>query len=452
MENSQSFKHATQPIVNWIKIRTAAMEPGKYIDITALAEQLNIYEDVMSPFIVGDISIVDGLSLITKMPFIGQERIAISYRSSFNEKTQILEFDVYRISPVSENADDKNQIYTLFFSSPEFIQNKKRKVSQSFEDQHDIIVNKIYDNYLKNTSYEFSNASGKPINIPEQCEDNDRIVFPNWNPLRCINWISGKARSKVNIKESSYLFFERMGEGFYFIPLTSLGSKQSQFKYFRASPQYATIQGEKDSILPILTIDSYVVENDHNIITAMNEGRYLSTLNYYDVMTREYGSNTYNINSDFNSSRHVEENYPTNERMTKEFSSPVSNISFVPYTSNRNDDIVDYSKDTLLLRNAQLSQFKSHCIRISVPGNSDLHCGDVVQIEIPLKDAPRDQRKGIDKSASGRYLVRSIRHRITRNNEYISYLTLVRDSIVVPYPEIQTIANLEEEESFVNES
>ena len=149
MENTQSYKYSLQPVIESIQIRTAAMEPGKYLDITALIEQFNIYEDVLSPFISGDITIVDGLSLINKLPIIGQERIVISYRSSFNQKNIVLEVDTYRVSQVHENADYKSQVYTLYFASPEFIKNKKSKVAQSFEDRHDVIVQKIYDNYLK---------------------------------------------------------------------------------------------------------------------------------------------------------------------------------------------------------------------------------------------------------------------------------------------------------------
>lgn len=243
-----------------------------------------------------------------------------------------------------------------------------------------------------------------------------------------------------------------MGEGYYFTPLSSLSKKKSQFKYFRASPQYATVDGEKDVVLPILSIDEFVVENDHNIIDAMNQGRYLSSLNYYDMITRNYGVNTYSINREFNDVRHLEENYPANRRMINEFSSIASSILYIPNNTGRIDDTPDYNKDVHLRRNAQLSQFNSHGVRISVPGNSDIHAGDVIEIEVPNKDAPRNEVKSLDKSVSGRYIVRSVRHQVSKNTEYTSFLTLSRDSILQPYPENQTIANLESEETYAGES
>lgn len=451
MEDTQAFKYSQQPIVNWVKIRTAAMEPGKYMDITSLVEQFNIHEDILSPFLNGDITIVDGLSMVSKLPIIGQERIAISFRSSFNKETKVVEFDVYRVSRIDENADDKSQMYTLFLSSPEFIENKKRKVSQSFEDQHDVIVEKIYNNYLKTEDYDYSFEGGKPIRIPEKCEDNDRVVFPTWNPIRAINWIAQKARSSFNTRECTYLFFERMGEGFYFMPLTGLSQKQTQFKYFRASPQYATVDGQKDVVLPILSINDYVVENDHNVIESMNQGRYLSSLNYYDAFTREYGTRTYSLNRDYDNVRHVEVSQPTNNLNIPNYTSASASLSYSPRNTQRIDDIPDYSIDVALKRNAQLSQFKEHLVRVSVPGNSNIHAGDVIQLEIPSKDAPRDERKTIDQSVSGRYIIQSVRHRVVMNNEYTSYLTLIRDSVPVQYPDQQTITNLETEDNTTRE-
>ena len=424
MEDTQAFKFAKAPIVDYIRIKASSTD--SYIDITALVEQFNIYEDITSPFIFGDITIIDGLSLITKLPFTGKEFVEISYRSSFLEETQLLKFECYRLSNVQENGADNSQMYTLYFSTSEFIQNHRNKILMSYDDRHDNIIRKIFDNYLK--------VGDSTLTIPEPCEDYETIVIPNKTPVGAINQIIRRSRCSKNIEECSYIFYSRMGEGFFLTTLGYLSEKQEKFKYSRTYTDYVTSTNDKNILKPIFTIDTFVIENALNTIESMGTGRHISSLNTLDPHTRSYDSRVYDISTEFDKTRHVEKYIPGDQNMLS--GSIDANLTYHPIMENRNEGHIDYTSDIYLKRNAQLSQFDSHRVVISVPGNSDLHAGDVIRIEIPGKDAPREGKKEFDERNSGRYLVRSVRHQIAKNQEYMSYVVLIRDSVSVKYTDV----------------
>jgi len=443
MEKTNAYKFGGEAVVDYILIQAANTD--KSTDITALVEQFNIHEDIMAPFISADITLVDGISLLTSLPILGQERITIGFRSSFEEKLQVVELLVYKVSTIQEEKSEVSQVYTLYAASPEFVQNKKIRISESFSSTHDKMVSDIYKNSLT-TKYKDTFPQGKPITIMSECNDFETLIVPSWNPIRAINWISSRARSKQNIRDCSYIFFERLGEGFFFGTLSNLCEADTKFVYKRTQPNFATVDGNRDTIEPIITIDQYAVDNDHNTIQSMTEGRYRSSLNYYDPVTREYSTRIHSSLQEFEANVHVEKEYPNTAFYEDAFNSPISNLGYYPIVSDRITGEDDYTPDVYLRRNSQISLFKSHSTKISVVGNSGLRAGDVVELIVPTKKAPRDGQKSNDQFVSGRFLIRSIKHNIIRNQEYKSFMILVRDSIPVRYPEISYL-NSEEDNS-----
>lgn len=436
MTQNTNFKFSKESVVEFIKIRP--FSSSEYLDITALVEQFNIYEDILSPFLSADFTLIDGLTLRTSLPLVGQEIIIVQFKSSFTNITQTIEFQTYRVGPVSETTNTIGQMYTIYAASPEFVQNKRVRVSKSFSDRHDSIVSQIYENYLKMQSPQ-TYPKGKPLNIVDVCNDFETLIVPSWNPVRAINWIASRSRSQQNIKECAFVFFEQMGNGFVYSTLQSLCSQTPKFAYGRILSNFATVEGLKDTILPILTIDQYQIDDDFNSIESMNEGRYRSSLNYYDPVTRTYDSKTYNIDEEFGMVRHTEKSLPVPQSYSLSSASPVSNIGFFPQTNERITGEKDSTMDVYLRSNAQFSQFRSHTVKISVPGNSDLHCGDTCSLMIPSKKAARDGQKPVEQYDSGKFLVRSVRHNIVQNQTYTSFVVLVRDSVPVNYPVVSVI-------------
>lgn len=433
-EIKNTFHYAEEAVVESV---IATSKNGASLDITNLVVSFDIYEDVTVATLVAEVTIIDGLSLISKFPFIAEETIEIKFRSSFNENMSSVFMTVYKVSQVNEDKSDMAQMYTLYLCSPELIQNRKTKVSQSFLDRHDSIVSTIFREYFE---------TDKTLAV-EKTHDDDQVIIPTWNPFRAINWISSRSRRGSNPYECSYVFFERMDDGFYFVPLSALASGITKFKYRRSQPNFATVDGKKDIIQPIISLQEYNVANDYNQFESMYDGRYGSITNYYDPLRRTYNTEIYDGIFEYDKIDHVESSPPITIFSEYDDPSTYSNVGHMAYASDRT-----YTEDvypqTILRRNGQLSQFKTLQTMITVAGNNNLHAGDVIELDIPTKDAPRDGNKSQDEYVSGRFIIQRIRHSVVQNQEYKSYMVLMRDSQPNPYPTTSTFSNNSEDNSF----
>ena len=58
----------------------------KRLDIRNLLVEFNIYEDLNSPFLSGDMTLIDGTNAIQELPITGFERLEFFFRSPNTDK------------------------------------------------------------------------------------------------------------------------------------------------------------------------------------------------------------------------------------------------------------------------------------------------------------------------------------------------------------------------------
>jgi len=71
-----------------VKLETATLtnQFGNTVDIENFIAEVNIYEDIWSPVMYGDIVLSDSTNLITDFPILGNETLKITYRTKIFEK------------------------------------------------------------------------------------------------------------------------------------------------------------------------------------------------------------------------------------------------------------------------------------------------------------------------------------------------------------------------------
>jgi hypothetical protein len=85
-------------------------------------------------------------------------------------------------------------------------------------------------------------------------------------------------------------------------------------------------------------------------------------------------------------------------------------------------------------RLTEISTINSQSISIDVAGRFNVYSGNVVNVFVPVTTMPNletdevNWKKIVDKSLSGRYLVTSIKHTLTRERHVLS-LNLSKDSM-----------------------
>ena len=108
---------------------------GSQLDITGLTALVNIYQDLDTPFISGNIMFYDSIGAANKLPIIGNEFLEFKMRTPIdaNGDEEINatnhRFQVYekRSVKTSQNV----QAIALFFTSIESIRNERLRVSKT---------------------------------------------------------------------------------------------------------------------------------------------------------------------------------------------------------------------------------------------------------------------------------------------------------------------------------
>ena len=127
-----------------MKILTSA---GNVIDVKNIVQVIEIFEDINSPSLSGNITILDIDNIMENAPMIGQEYLSLKISTPSLEEEMIdfgeNIFAIYKTLS-KENAANDAQIYTFSFCSPELLRSNRTKVSKSYTDTIDRIIENIF--------------------------------------------------------------------------------------------------------------------------------------------------------------------------------------------------------------------------------------------------------------------------------------------------------------------
>ena len=227
---------------------------GVTVDISAIIVEINIFEDIFSHSLNGSIIIGDTNNLVDNMPIVGQEYISLKITTpglsdpkiDFSENV----FCVHEIG-VREPASTSSELVELKICTPELLRNHRTRVSKSYEET----VDKIVQSVLENPKY----INTKKDIYVEPTQGIRKLISPNNHPF---DFIRNLTRESISVKNNSphFLFFENM-QGYHFRSLQSLyeegvqgefhcGDKASNEQYSSSSDAGKIIQSFKRAITP----------------------------------------------------------------------------------------------------------------------------------------------------------------------------------------------------------
>ena len=184
---------------------------GARINVTDQVRELNIYQNINTPFISGSIIIADSMGVAELLPFLGQERLLFSLKTPTRRAIDFNNYHaiIYNVQKRFTNSE-KEQSFILNWTTLDNYRNVRTKISKSYDGTISDIVTKILKQQL---------GTNKPINI-EKTKILRQFVFPNITPFQAINLMKEEAVSK---EESSpcFVFFENQ-DGYHFRSIDSL--------------------------------------------------------------------------------------------------------------------------------------------------------------------------------------------------------------------------------------
>ena len=430
MADKETLQHPGDYIIDGMVVIGSSGVP---VEISKLLQELNIFQNIGTPFMSGSILIKDGAGLAEVLPFMGQERLIFSLRTPGRQKVDFNEYHaiIYNVG-ARIHQTDRSQNIILNFTSLENYKNIRTKVSKSFKGNISNIVKEILtsENYL---------GSRKPINI-EPTRNIRTFVIPNISPFDAINVMKVESVSATE-EAPHYLFYENQ-DGFHFRSIDSLlGQKKSlsvieKDTYRFEPPPPGNISVDPNYILP--TILHWEVGNNTNSFLNVRAGMYASTLYTHDIFNKNIQKFEFDYIKDGfkkrNSTNQNRKNSGPQVPQTKIGDKPITeypeSIIFVHPTGSENLHTLgtdNNSKEWLQESRSRNLEKEFFTLRIETYGNTGVQVGDLINVIIPSNKpmSSAEGRDAYDRTLSGRYMITKIHHLVVPSTQSHSMTMMV---------------------------
>lgn len=450
MADSQaSLNYSTDYNLEYVNLLSAAST--QVVNLKPNLVELNIFEDIFSSTISGQLVVSDALGLVSNYRLNGTEFIEIGFNKVKDDKIKFRRvFRVYKLSDRIIDPSNNKESYTLLFCSEEFLLSEQYRISKSCRSQKiSDIVTSILSDYLKvGAKY----PKTKKCYIEETTGVYD-FILPNKRIFETINWLSNYALPATKNPGADMLFYENVN-GYQFWSLQTLYGQKS-FDTYNYNPKNIT----KDPNQKFKNAFNFEILNYFDVLGGISRGTFSNRLLSIDPLTREYKVTSFSYNQYFGDGKSLNGNPIANisyrnRHNLRMFDSPPPQsplqagvLRMSPTNSEQKKKVEDpdgvasdiFIEKYLPNRVAQIAMSNYTRVRLNIPGNSELSVGMV--IEFNAYDLTPDyyssaREREFDKFYSGRYLITAVRHMI-KPTGYITVVELSKESNQTYLPAIQ---------------
>lgn len=457
---------------------------GNVVGISNNVLEINIYEDIYSNFLTGDITFTDTDDIVQKLPVLGQEYLEFKVRTPLGSKYGEGEYDftnarmaVYKIEN-KVKLNDKTQNVTLSFISPEAIKDNNTRVSRAFDGPYDDAVAKI-------VKKQWGLNSTKKCYI-QPTKDNFKFVAPNKRPSDVLNMIASRAIPKTSALPA-YLFYEN-GQGFHFRSLDSFyfvvkasgyAQHPEMFEFFCGADETKGNTNPRDNPMASMrNVIKYKFNSQLDLIKSQRMGTFASKLITYDAYNKTFKTDKFNYIDEYFTIPHLEKDdaetdnalyrgliphahhdytdkslsdTKNTQRTAYKLLSDYSDSRLMVASNTANIHNVNTAKgyktdESIQKRQHALQVFNAIELELTVYGNTHLNIGHVIRVNIPRPG--RDKRglkmTDLDNFTSGRWVITAVRHNFNvGDNTSRSIITCIKETYGRPLYEKTSPLNLD---------
>jgi len=411
---------------------------GVTLDVSAIFQELNIFDTILFPVVSGNIVILDANNLSGKVNFIDAFlNVEITKGEETSGVTTIKRS--FRIYNQSDRVvyNQSTEIYILHFVSQELIESltytkENMKVAQSFECSYSKAASIILKNYLQ--------VSDDNIALIQETKGIHQFNIPNLSPFYTMDWLTKRSISYDNMP--NFVFFENT-IGFTFASLT----------YLLNEKPVATINFDVKNIEDFNHEFSGVrdvqVITQNNLIKGIKEGIYSGVHIEFDPYTQTYNEKQFDITD---IAKRIPNKNPHISTMPNRLGNSVTNSYAAktitalsttgrqtgpagdylkandPKTANIVDDVVNWK----FARRPIFENLFQKRIKMTLPGNFVYSSGlNVILKGFNLTLNTRTDSQ--DVSTYGKYMIVAVRHMI-KPQMFETILEVASDSTNSPVP------------------
>lgn len=407
---SFGVRDSTQFKVNELVIVTKAGN----IDISAMYEEINIFDSLFMPVMSGKILVKDSVGLSGKLVFDGSESLLIEIVKS-ETNPDIANFKkAFRIYKQTDRTNDglNSEMYVLHFVSDELMYSDQQRINQGYENTYSEIVKKILIDYLKVPANQLGGVYNDTTGIRQ-------VVIPNLRPFEAIEWCAKRCTDKQN--SPNYMFYQNY-TGYNFASLSDLLTKK-EILDVKFEPKNTS---DTNALTEISSARSMEVVSQTDNVEKTRSGINAATFIGFDPMTKTIAKKQIGYGDHFNTMKHGNENPNVSEienrdkiKNTEAFSSKKIVASFGaarqysnyikkydPTSLSKEDNVEEYfSKRKSIVKNLM-----NRRIKFTMPGNFQLTSGFNVNVIVPNLAKKEKGASNEDLTVSGKYLIVGTRH------------------------------------------
>ena len=404
-------------------------------DITQGAPEIDYYESIESPSISMTLNFIDTDQVIGRKGITGGELIELTIKDGDDSEFKITKEHGMMLNAVKDmNTTSQVQIATLEFISQETIINETARLNKKFSGNVSETVLDILTKDKKGIQTKKkvfgpkTETTDDDVTIEEDRAANAYSFVGNLKrPFDTIQWLCSKTQSS---KESfGFLFFENL-DGYHFRSIEKL-IKQDALTYEQTNDPFQN--GEGAIIL------QNKLNQSNNIGMNCRMGMYANKTIFVDIENQSANVEDFNI-KDLELNKPIKlidglEEHPTRLMLR------VSDVGVAQVGSAKTDtvppsELAVYQNKSYIRNNLLFSQSLS----ISIPLNTTLRVGLVIDVKLPAKKGDGTTETGSfgnenSNDPSGRYLVAELRHLIGRQKAE-TQLKLIRD-VFTPETDIE---------------
>lgn len=426
------------------------------IDIRDFVVEINIYEDMFSPCLHGNVIIRDTQNLIEKVPLIGDEILTLDLstpelaQKPFDPTNKIQKsFAIYAIKNRLLTNEDKEQLYSMHFISLEGMVDNVSYLCQKYEGTTDEIATKVFEDSFKDIP-RYLNDKNTAATAPKSdftigdAPHTSKVSFlpPMWTPFQIINYLSKRSLGTNVTDAPTFLFYETT-KGFYMCSINDLIRSQMSVGFIMSKLVYRKRYEEEQLGENAIRLAYSHVENlefltNVDILKGQDLGHFASSLVTFDLIKKEYIGTVYDHGFEFQKYPHLGsyKSVPNQAGLVLDETKKYNSI--FPATVMRSSDskvfvetihpgVLDSTDPELMnlhpekyvqQRNSLFSDITTMKMKITIPGRTDMEVGTIVDFDYPSvgsgrsHDTTEDEIR--DRFISGYYMITAIHHQITK--------------------------------------
>lgn len=394
---------------------------GKEYEIKDLVLGVDFYESLSSPYIKCELSIVDAAGMIETIPIIGQEKVKLIIKDL--NTNNVIKRDFYAASIKDYNkANTSSAIYILKLVTPEYMLNSLKLVSQAYTGPISQSVSNIVKQYLSSDIKNLENSNG-----------DYKVIIPNWNPYKAIDWLSRRA---ISSKTYPFAFYETLKDGLVFESYETIFNKPTFNKYTNRDNTASKDDADNKAAL-MNTALQYSIEELSNTGKNILRGTFGQGMHVIDHGNKDYKFIKYNYDEDFKKKDRLGQFPYVNEKFTVD-NKPISeydavhtvayknSLAFDSANLNNYNNKVEFTKLEVDPFVYQMGLVK---INMTIKGRTDISVGKVIEFEVPKNNPTvHNTNKIANEYLTGKYVVQNIHHKMEQG-KYFIVMDVVKESL-----------------------